>query len=293
MKKQVGLVPSNQNGNAVKGGGNEAQYATDISRRIAALLDPVVGCKVFTGTAEGNADGARAAVAWGAGLVISLHTDGGYEYGSHCAALMCYQEDDGKAVGEYVAQRYCDAVGFAYRGAQYRPTGTPAKLGVAVLRIPEAAGIPAFLLEYGWHDREPDASYIRDPGWRQRAADAIATAVLEWMGIEQSEEEEMADFKEFAGREKDEKGRFMLVCEEGYLNKLLLVNTWDAADIAVEVFVDQYAGMKASKVFTSDGWAKGGTRGAQISLADAFPGLSGRFSVEVHSPAPVNAGWAR
>lgn len=187
---KIGLLPSTQWGNAVLGGGSEAQYCQDIARRMKPLLEEH-GHRVmiFAGSSDANSDGARALVYWGAGLALSIHSDAGYDSDSHWAALMCWQEERSRPWWTAVMETYCASMRFtwdAQRVSGYRNRGyqrrTPGVNGVAVIRIPEAVGIPTCLIEANWHDRKPDAEAERSPVWRELAAESLVRGVLTYLG---------------------------------------------------------------------------------------------------------------
>jgi len=74
---------------------------------------------------------------------------------------------------------FCFEMGTVNRGFMRRTPGTN---GVAVIRIPEQAGIPTVLLELLRHDVVATAQLLRDDGWRQRAAQALAHGLLQYGG---------------------------------------------------------------------------------------------------------------
>lgn len=177
---KVALLPSTQWGNPVLGGGTEAEYAQDISRRLKPLLEKAGhDCMIFAGQLDANGDGARASVLWGPRYALSIHSDAGYYPSSHHASLGCYQEERSMPYGSSVMGTFCTSIKHANRGMQKR---TPGVNGVAVLRIPEAAGVQAFLIEVTWHDRNPDAALLRDPTWRQKADEALASSIVAYLG---------------------------------------------------------------------------------------------------------------
>jgi hypothetical protein len=161
------------------GGGSEADYAQDIARKLIPLLE-ANGHKAasFAGAQDANSDGANASVAWKPDFSFSIHSDAGYDRSSHNAALMCYQEDADVPYASTVLKGYCSRMGFASRGLQKRVYPNR----VAVIRIPRAAGIPAILLEATWHDRDPDATNLRDNNYRQKMAYAMCGALVDYIG---------------------------------------------------------------------------------------------------------------
>jgi hypothetical protein len=175
---KIPILPSTQWGNPVYGGGNEAQYCQDIAARLKPkLIAKGLQAEIFAGQQDANSDGARAAVAWVANqpaYAVSLHFDGtDGNHGSH-QALVCYQEERSLPFCKALMNYYCEKLQFYNRGYMKR---TPGVNGVAVIRIPESAGIPTCLLEQTWMDRNPDAQEIRDPAWREKFAQVEADAI--------------------------------------------------------------------------------------------------------------------
>jgi hypothetical protein len=186
---KIALLPSTQYGNSVLGGGTEGQYCNDITRRMVPLLEPWHTAEVFAGQTDANTDGARDAVNWGPDVALSVHCDAGYDHSSHHASLVCYQEESSLRWCRPILETFCREMGFSSRGYQQRKPGTN---GVAVLRIPEASGIPACLIETTWMDRNPDAEELRDAAWRQRAAIALVRGIKDFYGNEQTKDGDMA-----------------------------------------------------------------------------------------------------
>jgi len=214
---KIGLTPSTQWGNSVAGGGTEAEYCQDIARRMKPILEAAGHqVMVFAGASDANSDGARALVYWGAKLALSIHSDAGYDTGSHWAALACKQEERSRPWYTAVMETYCASMRFTWnnqrvmsyanRGYQQR---TPGVNGVAVIRIPESVGIPTVLIETNWHDRNPDAAAERSATWRQKCAESLARGVLLYLGQEmplpempRNEEEATMYCPTFEGRER-------------------------------------------------------------------------------------------
>ncbi len=187
---KIGLLPSTQWSNYVLGGGTEAEFCQDIARRLKPLLEQAGhSCMIFAGASDANSDGARELVYWGAKLALSIHSDAGYDTGSHWAALCCKQEERSRPWYTAVMETYCASMIFTWSGQKvtgYRNRGyqqrTPGVNGVAVIRIPESVGIPSALIETNWHDRNPDAAAERSPEWRQTCAESLARGVLLYLG---------------------------------------------------------------------------------------------------------------
>lgn len=188
---RVALLPSTQFGNLVAGGGTEAQYAQDIASRLKKLLNASgVECESFAGADDVNATGAHKAVSYRPDVCLSIHTDAGG--GVALGTLCCYQEQHSVPLGNVMLKVFCFEMGTVNRGFMRRTPGTN---GVAVIRIPEQAGIPTILLELLRHDVVATAQLLRDEGWRQRAAQALAHGLLQYCGsfiIPKTKEDEVA-----------------------------------------------------------------------------------------------------
>ena len=205
---KVALLPSTQWKNPVKGGGSEAEYAHLICRYLKPMLEARgATCMIFSAAEtaaewtrgrDANGLGALAAVEWGADFCLSVHSDAGYDYNSHNAALICFQEERTRNLATQVLFGYCALIGFTQRGIQKR---TPGVNGVAVLRNPEAAGIPAVLLEVTWHDRDPDAEMLRTPAWRLKCARAIADNLAAIFKLSPHGEEEVDEMLRTSDKE--------------------------------------------------------------------------------------------
>lgn len=177
---KIALEPSTQWSNPVAGSppASEALYAQDIAKRVKSLLNEAGHqCESFAGKEDANSDGARQAVAWRPDVCLSIHTDAGG--GVALGTLCCYQEERSKTFGNVMLKVFCAEMGTANRGFMKR---TPGVSGVAVIRIPEAAGIRTVLLELLRHDVAETAALLRDERWRQRAAHALANGLIQFCG---------------------------------------------------------------------------------------------------------------
>jgi len=169
----IGLEPSTQwsSWGTCLGQHNEAELAQDVCARLVPKLQ-AAGHKVgvFAGQQDANSDGARALVAAGADIAVSLHLDAA---GGQPAALLCYQEPRSLSMGMTILNVYCKQMGCGNRGPQRRIPGIN---GVAVIRIPESAGIPTALIEMGDMNC-PDGTSWLDPNHREKASKAMAVAI--------------------------------------------------------------------------------------------------------------------
>ena len=288
---KIALLPSTQWGNPVLGGGSEAQYASDTCIRLQALLVPLCECRVFAGNNDSNSIGARSAVAWGANFCLSLHTDAGYDYDSHNAALSCYQEDKTKPLASFILIHYCKKMGFTPRGVKQR---TPGGSGVAVLRIPEASGIPAALLEYCWHDRNPDAKDLRQDWFRQKVAIALCDILVAYFNLKAPEKEE-EDMPRFEKLERpDLVSTYVYGCAKLGVDKTvdILVEGPDH-DYTVSLFIQPQGLVNKDapddKIIKVGGWGNtDGNIGSTFTPKGEFPNFPyGTCRMAVHSPVPL------
>ncbi len=175
---KIGLEPSTQWSSVGNGIGVhvEAELAQDVTARLVPKLQAAGHTvAVFAGQQDANSDGAHALVAWGAHVAISLHLDSA---SGTPAALLCYQESRSLPMGLALLHYYCQSMGIHDKGGMIR---VPGQNGVAVIRIPEAAGIPTALIEMGDMNR-PDGPNWTDPNHREKAAQALAVSITTVFG---------------------------------------------------------------------------------------------------------------
>jgi len=295
---KIALLPSTQWRNPVLGGGTEAEYAHDISNRVkASLNNRSIECEIFSAVTsydgwtrykDANSEGARAAVNWGADFCLSLHSDGGYSPASHYASLMCYQEPRTSNLAASILMGFCQRMNHTYRGLQAR---TPGINGVAVLRIPESAGIPALLLETCWHDRDPDAQSLRNPEWRQQAAEAIAETLIEIfnLGLTGEEEEEMYAPLQLL---YEGGGVYVYAANPVFRDTSFAFYADVPDDYSVDIYIHPVAGQPTKK---KEGYGCGGygnpdVKGAMNVVGTIYPDLNGVASIVIHSPHKLVGG---
>lgn len=175
---RIATIPSSQLTSVGSGipGHCEAELMRDVSARLVPKLRAAGHvAEQFIGQTEVGSDGAYAAVAWHPQVCFDLHLDSA---GGAPAALLCYQENRSLAMGLRILSVYCAAMGYRNKGGMLRTPGTN---GVAVIRIPEAAGIPTALIECGDMDA-PDGRNWIDPAYREKAATALCTAICTYFG---------------------------------------------------------------------------------------------------------------
>lgn len=175
---KIGILPSSQRTSSGSGIGNhnERELMLDFTARLIPKLQAAGHVvQAFYAATEVGSDGAQALVAWHPQICIDLHLDSA---GGAPAALLCYQESRSLAMGLKILSVYCQAMGIRYKGGMLR---TPGVSGVAVIRIPEAAGIPTALIECGDMDA-PDGRNWIEPTFREHAARCMATAICSYAG---------------------------------------------------------------------------------------------------------------
>jgi hypothetical protein len=176
---KIGILPSSQRTSSGSGIGshNERELMVDVSTRLVPkLIAAGHNAQQFLAATEVGSDGANALVAWRPQICIDLHLDSGD--GGLSKALLCYQEERSLPMGLKMLDVYCKAMGYGNRGAMKRTPGTN---GVAVIRIPEASGIPTALIELGSMDR-PDGANWLNADHREKAAVAMAKAICAYAG---------------------------------------------------------------------------------------------------------------
>jgi len=175
---KIGLLPSTQwtsIGNGI-GGHSEADLCQDVTKRLMPKLqNNGHTVAIFAGSQDANSDGAHALVAWKPEVAISLHLDSAT---GQPACLLCWQENGGRELGEKIQAAYCRNFGIKNKGGMKR---TPGVNGVAVIRIPEAAGIPCALLELGDMNNPDGGNWITE-AHREKAAQTLSEAICEVLG---------------------------------------------------------------------------------------------------------------
>lgn len=297
---RVALLPSTQWRNPVVGGGSEAQYAHEVCRYLKPILErhgheamvfsAAETAAEWTEGRDRNGLGAMAAVQWRPHLCLSIHSDAASDKSDHFSALMCYQEERSRPIAQRLLDAYCRATGYRSRGLQKR---TPGVNGVAVLRISEAAGIPAVLLERGWHDREPDATDIRTRS--QWFAQSIARAVLEVYGEGGSREEEVTEPMRLELDRKEGDVYVYELCLPAQPDDLLALDAdVPKHDVEVVAYAKPVVGPIQQTRWRVAGWAnRDECHGTLVYVRQMFPGLQGAAWITIHSPCPLHGGVLR
>lgn len=174
----IGCMPSTQltsSGSCIGSVGEAALCQDTVNRLVPKLQAAGHKVQIFAGSQDANSDGAYALVAARPNVAFSFHLDSA---GGRPGALLCYQEQGSLTMGLTVLNVYCQQMGIANKGSMLR---TPGVNGVAVIRIPEAAGIPTALLEMGDMDC-PDGTHWLDGNYREKAAQALCIAICAVVG---------------------------------------------------------------------------------------------------------------
>jgi hypothetical protein len=149
-------------------------------------------------------DVAKAVVAlksggWLPDIFIECHTEGGGTTG----VFAIYPDWDGDVdtdvktkLGPLVAQKVSAATGLGLRRAgkdgikgvcSEKETGvgiTGFRLGIFNLSAPLASTTTPLIVEYGAHDKEPDLTIVKRPGFFDAAGKATAEAFAEFLGVQ-------------------------------------------------------------------------------------------------------------
>lgn len=306
---KIALLPSTQWRNPVSGGGTEAQYAHEVCHNLKPILENA-GHEVLIFSAaktadewseerDANAQGAREAVKWGAEFVLSVHSDGGYMPRDHLSAMVLYQPPQRHELAVKFLNAYCKYTGYRPRGVQQRVPGVN---GIAVLRIPESAGIPALLLERGWHDREPDATDIRTRS--EWFASAIASALLEIY----KRHKVLVKYKESPHGGEVETVLFEYDRIDSTSKQYVYVLPVPAKpndvigifadvpnhDVEMTVYVHPVVGESLSKKIRVGGYGnRDNVHGGLYTVEQLYPGLKMSAWIVVHSPVALHGGIMR
>ena len=297
MDLRIALLPSTQWKNPVLGGGTEAQYAHEVCRLLKPLLEKygheamifsaAQSAGEWTNSKDANSAGAREAAIWKPDLCLSIHSDAGYAPNDRCSALICYQEPTRINLATRLLDAYCQRTGYRSRGIEKR---TPGINGVAVLRIPEENGIPALLLERGWHDREPDATNIRTrSSW---FAECIAGALIDIFGAAKApKEKEVEPVRLELDRKEGDKLVYEFALPLQPDDLLAIDADIPAHDVEVIIFAKPVVGEILNTKTRIGGYGnRDNVHGTLVYLKQLFPSLQGAAWVTVHSPVPLHGG---
>lgn len=149
----------------------------------------------------------------GAKYFVSIHTDGVDDPGPHGATSFCYQfGGDGERLARCIQARvvkHCDLYDRGVREANFavlRDTKETTELSrlpqnllgkpfygdqsygpAEVLAHMSYTSIPAALVEVGFHTNPVDAEKMKDRLWVIQAGEAVALGILDFLGIEDSD----------------------------------------------------------------------------------------------------------
>ena len=172
---KVTLNPSNQTGNAVAGGGNEAQYAL-INANLAKTKIAAAGLTVKVDQDFYNAP--KNANSWGANVFVSIHSNAG---GGHGMETL-YKTAAGKTLASKVQAALLANLPFQDRGLKLRTD----------LHVLNSTTMPACLTEVLFHDCSKasgykghppsEATYLKTSAGQGKIATAIAAGTCAYFG---------------------------------------------------------------------------------------------------------------
>ena len=171
---KVFLSPSDQNGNAVTGGGNEQQYAQLRCARAAEVLR-AHGITVLVserGKNNGNTgflESLNEGNAWGPDIYVADHTNAANGRASGVQAY-CYPEPNSQRLGACINARMDPIV----------PGGASIQNGEHLGEV-NGSYATAVLMESGYHDNPTDAAVIRSK--TTEMGEAIAYGILDYLGV--------------------------------------------------------------------------------------------------------------
>ncbi|GEM_PF-4104564 len=110
---RVMINPSDQVGNAVAGGGNEAQYALIVANQVEDILD-ATGFDSKVDQSFANAP--NNANTWGAAIFVSIHSNAGGGHGTETL----WVSNGGKTLAQHVQDGLLGRLPYADRGLKYR-----------------------------------------------------------------------------------------------------------------------------------------------------------------------------
>lgn len=189
---KVFLSPSDQDNNAVDGGGNEQQYAQARCARAAEVLRAHgVEVKVSEAGIGDDSNGYVASVkegeAWGPDIYVADHTNatGTANKASGVQAYCWLADPNSKRLGECINARMDPIV----------PGGASIQDGSGLYEV-SGPSATAVLMESGYHDNPVDAAVIRTK--TTEMGEALAYGILDYFGIQTTttpseEEDTMSD----------------------------------------------------------------------------------------------------
>ena len=186
---KVFLSPSDQDNNAVDGGGNEQQYAQLRCARAAEVLRAHgVTVKVSEAGIGDDSNGYIASVkegeAWGPDIYVADHTNATGNAAVKRSGVQAYcwlGDPNSRRLGECISARMDPIV----------PGGASIQDGSGLYEV-SGPSAPAVLMESGYHDNPVDAAVIRTK--TTEMGEALALGILDYFGIQTttpSEEEDI------------------------------------------------------------------------------------------------------
>jgi hypothetical protein len=144
--QKIYLNPSDQTGNAVAGGGNEAQYALINAKNVKTILDS----NGFTSKVDQDFyNSPYNAKSWGADIFVSVHSNAGGGHGTETL----YKSDADKVLAGHVQDGLIANLPYTDRGLKYRDD----------LHVLNATAMTACLTEVVFHDCAAKSGYKGHP----------------------------------------------------------------------------------------------------------------------------------
>jgi hypothetical protein len=279
---KIGILPSSQKTSTGSGIGNhnERELMIDLSARLLPKLR-AAGHEVeqFLATTEVGSDGAYALVKWNPQICIDLHLDSA---GGAPAALLCYQEQRSLQMGLTILNVYCISMSYRNKGGMLR---TPGINGVAVIRIPEQAGIPTALIECGDMDAPDGYDWVK-PEHREKAAVALSKAICAYAGgagpIPQTKEDKVSLYQG-PMVSPDGKTFTYLNCWQDKFNYYLITD-----GVATNMTMTLKPEKGTPK--TTNGQAYSGLKVHNLQDVAKGNGIVGSYKLTAHSDTPLE--WA-
>lgn len=168
--QKIYLNPSNQDNNAVSGGGVESQYALIV----ANLVKPILDAAGFTARVDQDFTNAPPnANSWGADIFVSIHSNAGGGHGTETL----YKSSAGQTLAGHVQTALLAQLPYQSRGLKVRND----------LWVLNGTNMPACLLESVFHDctatsgftghPPSESAFLRSSAGQQAIAQGIAEGV--------------------------------------------------------------------------------------------------------------------
>lgn len=173
--QKVFLNPSNQTGNPVGGGGNEADYAL-LNAQIAAAILEQAGFQVVVDQDFTNAP--ANANSWGADIFVSIHSNAGGGHGTETL----YKTTNGQALATRIQAGMLSRLPYGDRGLVQRDNLWVLNQTAMVAALAEAV-FHDCVAEAGFLGHPPsESSFLRSAEGQTAIGGGIAAGVCAWFG---------------------------------------------------------------------------------------------------------------